>query len=82
MDEKGKSLLLVAFQFAYMTRSPLRVGEKFLDKLCENIEESDIDDEKIENRLMALAIKAFGSNPISRCKLCNNALGIIEALAC
>lgn len=37
MEEKWKCLLAAAFQFAYMTRSPLRVGEKFLDKLCENI---------------------------------------------
>lgn len=41
---------------------------------------SCLENEELENRLMALAIKAFGSKPAKRSELCFRALDAIEVL--
>ncbi len=65
--------VLTLIQFAYMTRTPLRVREGFLDCLINNIQNIHLK-ENLELKLMAIAIKAFGSNPNKRIILCNKAI--------
>ena len=79
---KFSSLAVVEFQFAYMTRSPFRVREGFLDKLIQNIREMDLNHEELEKRFIALAIRAFGSEPGFRRELCSKALEALEILTC
>lgn len=70
---------LVALQFMYMTRPHLRVGKKFFDALCKNIKEFDLSEE-LENSMLALAIKAFGSKLSQRQELCGRALDMLDIL--
>jgi hypothetical protein len=74
-----KELLLVKVQFMYMSRPNLKVKEHFLDALIQNIKDLKLSDD-LENSLLALAIKAFGSKLRERELLCDRALDIIEAL--
>ncbi len=70
----------VHLQFTYMAAvKPLRVGEKFFDSLCRNIEKLGLPS-KIELQLTALAIKAFGSKPEWRQELSCRALDALEYL--
>jgi len=73
-------LAVVRFQFMYMTRSPLRVGEKFLDKLVQNIQDINLEHKELENSFLAVAIKAFGSKPDHRRELCSRAPDALEIL--
>lgn len=72
--------MLVVFQFGYMTRSPLRVREGFLDRLIENIRNMALKQED-QTELMACAIAAFGRGPDVRLELRNRACGMIRRWA-
>lgn len=73
-------IALVKFQFMYMTRSPLRVREAFLNRLTENIKDMKLQNEELETTFLALAIKAFGSKPEWRRELCERALDALDIL--
>jgi len=75
-----KELLLVKLQFMYMTRSPLRVKEVFLDRLCQNIKDIHLRNEELENAFLAIAIMAFGAKRMQRIEFCNKALDALNAL--
>ena len=76
----NKPLVLVRFQFMYMTRSPLRVREGFLDRLIQNIRDMQLENEELETTFLALAIKARGSDPEWRRELCGRALDALDIL--
>ena len=73
------SIVLCELQFGYMTQSPLRVREGFMDKLYENIKALKLP-EFAEDELLALGIEARSSKPEQRCILCNRALDILDAI--
>jgi hypothetical protein len=79
------ALALTRFQIAYMSRPYLKVGEEFLDKLFVNI--GDIGFRKmgkvgvaLEDELIAIVIRAFGSKLRERQELCGQALDALETL--
>ena len=76
----NKPLVLVRFQFMYMTRSPLRVREGFLDRLIQNIRDMQLENEELERTFLAFAIKARGSAPEWRRELCGRALDALDIL--
>ena len=77
-------LALTCFQFAYMSRPYLKVKESFLDKLFVNIgdigfREMGETGVKLEDELLALAIRAFGARKLQdRQYLCGVALDALE----
>jgi hypothetical protein len=79
------AIALTRFQIAYMTRPYLKVKEEFLNKLFENIAEIGFrkmgkTGVKLEDELIALVIRAFGSGLQERQNLCGHALEALEIL--
>ena len=78
LDREDIDLLVVRLSFMYIGYvKPLRVGEKFIDKLCENIKKLEFP-ERLEDHFIALAIAAFGSKPQVRQELCCRALDALD----
>ncbi len=80
MKKENIDMVVVRLSFTYIACvKPLRVGEKFLAKLCENIKKLEFP-ERLEEHFIALAIAAFGSRPAHRRDLCCRALDALDVL--
>ena len=80
MKKEHIDMVVVSLSFMYIGYvKPLRVGEKFIDKLCENIKKLEFP-EQLEDHFLALAIAAFGSKPKVREELCSRALDALNVL--
>ena len=75
------AVLLLMVQFLFLTRKPLRVKDKFFDKLCQNIRTCKFD-KVSENKLIAMALQAASSrsNHAARINISFKAMDLITQL--